>query len=1004
MNKKTLSVEEHGLKDKSRDDAGAQCPKCGLHHPGAYKRCVSCGAALVAATAPLAKKSIFNSPLAKTEAKDSAVHELEKAYRNDGLGAPRRDDGPAQPQTAATQPAQSLPQSDVVAKQQSASQHSQQSEPAVKQPGRRADIAANPQSQNSVRAEIAKAQPVISPPLAVEQNQQIDSRIIEIEQRANSRALAAALKEQAAAEKERSAANLMQEAEQQEKQAHAKTQQAYLKEQQASRREQEADIREQQASRRIQELEQKTQQVSRAEREAELREQKASRRLRDAELKEQEVNRREQDTDLKEQQAQRRDRDAELKEKHATRREVEASQKEQAATSRIDGAALSKEKAAQDEQDAIKRSPQAEFRKAEAAFIELEAKKRAAEAAKRAEEQAVKQAQEAAIALTKSADVALTRRSEVARTKNKDIAPVAGYESPLIQNKDVPPVPNSGATLIQAKDVPPVRTNEPAPDQHKDVSNVFACGFSLIQDNDVPPISSSSPSIQNKNFLPINSHESASIQNKDVSSVHSAEPPSIKKKDVPSIRNAEPSLIQNKDVALVRSYESPPIQNNDVALIGSHEIPSIQNDDFTPIHSAGIVRIYSDCVPVDRDDEVALINSDDDQFVQDEEDVETEHASIWQRVRRISIPHAGKIFFAAVVTISAGATFFFLTKSADEQDMLQQGLNQLAKGQYAFSVQSLTVAASRQPHDPRVFLALARAYVGVDQVDEAWKCISQAQQLGGGIASDPTLASELAKYYRRRGDFEKTAELLRPLAKANVPGQRAELSELDASWGDDLLRDGKVEQALRCWEEVKELQAGTRASEATARLTTIYQKLANSFASDNNTNNDADALKYLGKLNSISENPKNFEMAADLLEKSGQLDQAIDNLRKASSLDSKNHAIAAKLAEVLSRRGKELMDQGNPAGDSYLKESSELKATLPAAYNNEFADISSRTESTSESIRPKSPDTTDGGATEADSSASSAQNTEPSEQTQSDKPMEMKIFPAADSSQAQSKN
>jgi tetratricopeptide (TPR) repeat protein len=186
---------------------------------------------------------------------------------------------------------------------------------------------------------------------------------------------------------------------------------------------------------------------------------------------------------------------------------------------------------------------------------------------------------------------------------------------------------------------------------------------------------------------------------------------------------------------------------------------------------------------------------------------------------------------------------------------------------------------------------------------------------------------ELANYYQKRDNREKAVELLRPLAQANVPGTRANLADLDASWGDELLRSGKLEDALRCWEEVAELKTGSRASEAPARLTTIYQKLATSLASDNNTSNDADALKYLNKLNAISENPKSLEMAGDLQQKSGQLDDAIASLRKASSLDGNNHKIAAKLAKLLKRRGQEMLDQGNDEGNQYLQEASGLSTT-----------------------------------------------------------------------------
>src|ERR1700733_12139287 len=178
----------------------------------------------------------------------------------------------------------------------------------------------------------------------------------------------------------------------------------------------------------------------------------------------------------------------------------------------------------------------------------------------------------------------------------------------------------------------------------------------------------------------------------------------------------------------------------------------------------------------------------------------------------------GMIVAVVVLLVSAGATVFFLTKAPDDQRLYEQGQHELANGQYAFAVSTLNQASALKPDDPKIFLSLARAYVGVDQVDKAWDCISHAQSLGSGVAAQPELASELANYYRQHGKFERAIELLRPLAKAGVQGKKAELADLDAAWGDDLLRDGKLEPALRCWEEVRDLREGSRFSAAESRL------------------------------------------------------------------------------------------------------------------------------------------------------------------------------------------
>ncbi len=282
----------------------------------------------------------------------------------------------------------------------------------------------------------------------------------------------------------------------------------------------------------------------------------------------------------------------------------------------------------------------------------------------------------------------------------------------------------------------------------------------------------------------------------------------------------------------------------------------------------------------------------------------------------------GLSLLVAVLLILAGVTFFFVTKAPDDQRLYEQGQKELASSQYAFAVSTLTQASRLKPDDPKILLGLARAYIGIDQIDRAWDCINQAKNLGAGVAADPELATELASYYRQHGRCDRAIELLRPLAKDNVPGKRAELADLDAAWGDDLLRDGKLDAALSCWEEVRDFREGSRFSESEARLATIYQRLANSCAAKSD---DQQALGYLNKLNNIAENSKNYEMAADIYLRDGKTDLAIGELRKASTLSSKNPALEKKLADLLASRGKELMDAGDTdQGLGFLQESKDL--------------------------------------------------------------------------------
>lgn len=279
---------------------------------------------------------------------------------------------------------------------------------------------------------------------------------------------------------------------------------------------------------------------------------------------------------------------------------------------------------------------------------------------------------------------------------------------------------------------------------------------------------------------------------------------------------------------------------------------------------------------------------------------------------------SGVMFGLVVVMVVAGAGIFFLTKTPEQEVLFSKGQKQIENGQYAFAVETLTKASKIAKDNPKIMLALARAYVGVDQVDKAWDCISKAQSMGQGVVADPDLASQLANYYRLHSRYDKACDLLRPLAQQGVPGKKAELADLCALWGDGELRDGHLEKSCTLWEEVKDLHEGSRFSESDARLATIYQRLAEKLSADKK---DKEALAYLGKLNAIADNARNYEMAADIYERDGQLELAIDQLRKASHFSTRDDAVRRKLSVLLNKRGKELLDAGDlDTGYGYLQQ------------------------------------------------------------------------------------
>ena len=280
----------------------------------------------------------------------------------------------------------------------------------------------------------------------------------------------------------------------------------------------------------------------------------------------------------------------------------------------------------------------------------------------------------------------------------------------------------------------------------------------------------------------------------------------------------------------------------------------------------------------------------------------------------------------AIVFISAGATVFFLTRPTDGDRLLEEGRKELSLGQYAFAVRTLEQAAAKNSNNPQVFLLLARAYVGSDQIDKAWGAISEAQKLGAGLVQEPTLASDLANYYRQRKQFDRVVALIQPLAQANLPGKRAELADLEALWGDELLANGDLQRALKSWEHVKELGEGTRITEADSRLATIYQRLIDQYTAQGN---DELALKYLNKMNALANNINNFERTGDIYSKHGQYDLAIDQYRNALKDSGKNTTLEHKLALALSKMGHQMLDKGETsAGFGYLQEANQYDPSI----------------------------------------------------------------------------
>ena len=133
----------------------------------------------------------------------------------------------------------------------------------------------------------------------------------------------------------------------------------------------------------------------------------------------------------------------------------------------------------------------------------------------------------------------------------------------------------------------------------------------------------------------------------------------------------------------------------------------------------------------------------------------------------------GMSLVAIVVLVLVGGVVFFATKAPEDQHLLDQGQKEISNGQYAFAVATLTKASNLKSDDPKIQLALARAYIGIDQIDKAWDCIKKAQKLGQGVAAQPALATELANFYRRQGKYEKSNRYFAPASQSGSSWQKS---------------------------------------------------------------------------------------------------------------------------------------------------------------------------------------------------------------------------------------
>ena len=125
-----------------------------------------------------------------------------------------------------------------------------------------------------------------------------------------------------------------------------------------------------------------------------------------------------------------------------------------------------------------------------------------------------------------------------------------------------------------------------------------------------------------------------------------------------------------------------------------------------------------DEISEDEEEQEQAANDLDDQFENNERNLRKDRR--FDKATKGGLPFSmGITLVIGILLASAGGTFFFLSRPPESERLLQEGLKQLNNGQYAFAQKTLEQAMSVKPNDPKVLLALARAYVGTDQVEKA---------------------------------------------------------------------------------------------------------------------------------------------------------------------------------------------------------------------------------------------------------------------------------------------
>ncbi|MGO9232367.1 MAG: tetratricopeptide repeat protein [Bryobacteraceae bacterium] len=111
-----------------------------------------------------------------------------------------------------------------------------------------------------------------------------------------------------------------------------------------------------------------------------------------------------------------------------------------------------------------------------------------------------------------------------------------------------------------------------------------------------------------------------------------------------------------------------------------------------------------------------------------------------------------------LVAMVLGASVLVAAQPASFDEEFHHGLLALENNRLAEAKQSLQQASRLQPENPKVWMALAQAYLRSQQPGPANAAAKRAEVLAG---NQPVIQRALALFYSETGDFAKAAELAR---------------------------------------------------------------------------------------------------------------------------------------------------------------------------------------------------------------------------------------------------